>query len=73
MNLYFIEGFWQTPTVFLETERRIKEINDELTDAKNENEKLSMESEIVRKENEKLRSEVNQLWYVNASFWLDCS
>jgi len=46
----------------------MKEINDELTDAKNENEKLSMESEIVRKENEKLRSEVNQLRYVNALF-----
>ncbi len=46
----------------------MKEINDELTDAKNENEKLSMESEIVRKENEKLRSEVNQLLYVNVLF-----
>jgi cell division protein FtsB len=46
----------------------MKEINDELTDTKNENEKLSMESEILRKENEKLRSEVNQSRYVNALF-----
>ncbi len=46
----------------------MKKTNDELTDAKNENEKLSMESEIPQKENKKLRSEVNQLRYVNALF-----
>jgi cell division protein FtsB len=46
----------------------MKKTNDELTDAKNENEKLSMESEILQTENEKLRSEVNQLRYVNALF-----